>query len=265
VLAYLDSLTHDKRVRVLKFPHSGNPGIARNRAIAAAQAPYIAFLDSDDLWDPSKLKRQLAQLRAEPDCGWCYTAFVVVDARNKPFPSERDRPWTPHRGHIFAEVVRTAASIRTSAVVASAKLVSDAGAFDEAIDCSVDYDLWMRLALRSPVCLVDETLVRFRRHTDNLRREISAPYVARDYYLQKLATQLAGADRALLAEERSRNALQMAAAIFRGGNRWRSVAAVAKGLPLGWKYARWWYGSVKALSRACFPRPRERSDHAPVQ
>jgi glycosyltransferase involved in cell wall biosynthesis len=260
VLAYLDALSGDARVRVLKFPHSGNPSSARNRGIAVAQAPYIAFLDSDDLWEPRKLERQLAQLRAEPDCGWCYTAFVVVDAEDRPFPSERTRPWTPHRGRIFAEVVRTAASIRTSSVVADATLVRNAGAFDEAIDCSVDYDLWMRLALRSPTCVVDEPLVRFRRHAENLRRPVSAPYVARDYYLRKLSTQVGGADRDLLAEERSHNALQLAAAIFTGGHRWGSVAAVAQGLPLGWKYPRWWYGSARALARACFARQQPRRD-----
>ena len=153
----------------------------------------LAFLDSDDLWAPTKLERQLAALRANPECGWSYTAFVMVDADGTPLPSERSRPWTPHSGQIFTQTVRTTASIRPSSVLASTALVREAGAFDEAIDCSEDYDLWLRLALRSPVCVVDEPLISVRRHSSNPKRRAGAPHLARDYSLRKLAAQLDGA------------------------------------------------------------------------
>jgi glycosyltransferase involved in cell wall biosynthesis len=259
VLAYLDTLKSDPRVRALKFSHSGNPGTARNRGIAAAQAPYIAFLDSDDLWEPRKLERQLAQLRAEPECGWSYTAFVVIDAEGSALGWEHKRKLTVYSGRIFPHIARTVAAICTPSVVVSTRLVREIGGFDEAIDCVEDYDLWMRLALRSPVCGIDEPLVRVRRHARNLRRAVVAPYVARDYSLRKLFACVTGAQRRLLAEERSRNVLQMSGAIFNGGDRWRSVAAVAQGLPLGWKYPRWWYGAARALARACIGRSRGRA------
>src|SRR5262245_60280907 len=70
---YLDTLNDDARVRTLLLPHSGNPGRARNAAIAVARAPYVAFLDSDDVWEPSKLELQLAMMRAKDGCDWSYT------------------------------------------------------------------------------------------------------------------------------------------------------------------------------------------------
>ena len=258
VLDYLETLETDPRVRVLRLAHSGNPGVARNAGIAAARASLVAFMDSDDLWEPSKLERQLVAMRAEPQCRWSYTAFRIVDSEGTLLASERYRTWTPYGGQIFAETVRTSASIRTPSVVASTELLREAGAFDEAIDCSVDYDLWMRLALRSPVCVVDEPLVRVRRHSENLRREVAAPYLARDHYLQKLARQVAGAERTLLEEERSRNALQMADAILAAGDRWRSVTALRRSIAFSWTYPRWWYGSMKALARACIAPRRGR-------
>jgi glycosyltransferase involved in cell wall biosynthesis len=251
VLEYLRNLERHDRVRVVRRPHSGNAGKMRNAAIAEARAPLVAFIDSDDVWVPTKLERQLAKMRAEPECRWSYTAFEIVDERDRPLPSERNRRWTPYSGHIFDAVVRGSASIRTpSVVVASTELVRDVGAFDEAIDCAEDYDLWTRMALRSPVCVVDEPLVRVRSHPDNSGRKIGSAYAARDYWLRKLAAQLAGRPRALLVEERSRNALAHARAIAAHGDRWRAVVTVARSVPLGWQYPRWWYGAAKLVARA---------------
>ncbi len=250
-VAYLESLTHDKRVRLLRLNHSGNPGIARNAGIAAARGTLLAFLDSDDLWVPTKLERQIAALRADPECGWSYTAFVTVDADGVPLVSEQNRRWTPYGGRIFPEVVRAAAAIRLPSVLVSTELVRETGGFDETIDRSEDYDLWLRLALRSPVRVVDEPLIRVRRHASNETREAGSAHWARDYSLRKLAAELGGVQRSLLAEERSRNALAMAAAVTARGGRSRSVAIVARSLPLGWKYPHWWFGAAKELVRAC--------------
>ena len=251
-LDYLESLTRDARIRLLRLEHSGNAGAARNAGIAAARAPLVAFLDSDDIWAPSKLERQLAVLRANPGCLWSYTAFVMIDAEGAPLASERTRRWTPHDGEIFLQTVRTTASLRPSSVLASTAFVREAGAYDETIDCSEDYDLWLRLALRSPVCVVDEPLIRVRRHSSNPKRRAGGPHLARDYSLRKIAAQLDGTQqRRLLAEERSRNALGLARAFAVHGQPWRSVVTVSKSLPLGWKYPHWWYGAAKELARAC--------------
>jgi glycosyltransferase involved in cell wall biosynthesis len=255
--AYLRGL-ESPTVRVLFLARSGNPSRVRNAALGVANGRYVAFLDSDDLWLPLKLERQLAFMLAQPGCEWSYTAFTIVDAEGVPLSSERNRRWIPHSGNIFTEVVRTSASIRTPAVVVSTKLMRDVGGFDEAIERSEDYDLWTRLALRSPICVVDEPLVLVRRHAGNQTTESSAAYVARDYSLRKLARHFTGAPRRLLEEERSRNALALAADVAARGGQWRAVAAVGKSLPFSWKYPRWWYGAARALARACLAAGRAR-------
>ena len=102
---YLRGL-ESSRVRVLYFMHSGRPSRARNAALEAATGRYVAFMDSDDLWEPNKLARQLSAMHAEQRCEWSYTAFTIVDAEGTPLASECHRRWTPHGGHIFEEVVR---------------------------------------------------------------------------------------------------------------------------------------------------------------
>lgn len=260
--AYLETLAEDERVRFARLPHSGNPGVARNVAIAMARAPLVAFLDSDDWWMPAKLERQLELMRANHDCGWSYTAFRIVDATGTPLASERYRRWIPYDGEIFVETVRAIVSLRVSSVIVRTQLLRDVGGFDETINRSEDYDLWIRLALRSPACVVDEPLTHIRRHAGNANKQPGSAHVARDYSLLKLASQLTGRRRALLLEERSRNALAMAAAIAARGGRWRSVVAISKSLRFSWKYPRWWLGATKGLARVCIDL--RRSDRKPT-
>ena len=77
--AYLRTLESDSRVRPVWLAHSGIPAIVRNAALQAARGEYIAFIDSDDLWAPEKLARQVETLRARPTCGWSFTAVSHID------------------------------------------------------------------------------------------------------------------------------------------------------------------------------------------
>jgi teichuronic acid biosynthesis glycosyltransferase TuaG len=54
----------DSRIRLLRNAVGVGPGPARNRAIGDARGRWLAFLDSDDLWEPAKLERQLAFMQA---------------------------------------------------------------------------------------------------------------------------------------------------------------------------------------------------------
>src|SRR5579863_5806919 len=66
-----------KDVKVARTEHRG-PAAARNRGVEVARAPLIAFLDSDDLWAPDKLRRQLAFMREFPDCAISQTAEIWI-------------------------------------------------------------------------------------------------------------------------------------------------------------------------------------------
>ena len=161
---YLNSLNDGARVRTLFLPHSGNAGRARNAAIAVARAPYIAFLDSDDLWEPRKLERQLAMMRAEAGCDWSYTGVTFIDHEGKPLAVELNRRWAMYRGQVFERILRDPASVRTpTVVIVTTQLVARRRRIRRGNRFGgEDTDLWMRLALRSPACIVGESLARIR-------------------------------------------------------------------------------------------------------
>ena len=253
-LEYLAALERDDRVRVLRRKHVGIPSAVRNAGIAAARAPLVAFMDSDDVWPPAKLEKQLAEMRAREECRWSYTGFVIVDANDVPFPSEAHRRFTPYSGEIFEQVVRGTASIRTSSVIASTDLLRDIGGFDERIDCAEDCDLYARLALRSPACVVAEPLVRMRRHRPDSAGTIGASHAGREYSLRKLAAEQSGPRRAVLKEELGRNAWLHATVMARHLGMRRAVATFASSLRFGWRHPRWWRGAARAAAAACVRR-----------
>src|SRR5471030_100631 len=92
---YLRALDRHGRVSLIWLAHSGIPAIVRNAALRQARGDYVAFMDSDDLWSPEKLQRQLESLQQRPGCRWSYTAFSQIDEFGVPLAEEATRRWVP--------------------------------------------------------------------------------------------------------------------------------------------------------------------------
>lgn len=77
------SQIQDRRVQLMTQANQGTCA-ARNTGIALAQGEYIAFLDADDLWHPTKLAKQVRYLDEHPEVGLVYTWTALIDPEGRP-------------------------------------------------------------------------------------------------------------------------------------------------------------------------------------
>ena len=162
----------------IRYIYQPNKGVseARNHAVRVARGEFLAFLDSDDLWEPTFLERSVTRLRTQADEVLVYTDFVSVNAKGRTLRGHRKRP---SGGHVTAPLFASV-FIHTSAVVARRLAIIDAGGFDPNLSHNEDYDLWLRLSLRHRFGLIPEPLCLRRCHAESLSRNGCTPQIRLD-------------------------------------------------------------------------------------
>lgn len=78
----LEYSVRDSRIKVLRNEKNSGAAISRNKAIELAQGEFIAFLDSDDLWMPEKLEKQISFMR-DNNCDFSFCEYEHIDEENK--------------------------------------------------------------------------------------------------------------------------------------------------------------------------------------
>ena len=151
----------DGRIRYLRHERNLGGAAARNTGIGAARAPFVAFLDDDDVWAPTKLERQLDCFdRAATDVALVYCRFRVVE-----IVTGRERPHvTDGRSHAARDLLRRNTIGTTSCVMCRRAALLEVGSFDATLPARQDQDLYLRLADRYRFAFVDETLVTMYVH-----------------------------------------------------------------------------------------------------
>ncbi|KOP27853.1 glycosyl transferase family A [Hapalosiphon sp. MRB220] len=156
----------DPRVRLISQPNQG-VSVARNTGITHAQGEYIAFLDADDLWQPTKLEKQVHYLEDNPEVGLVYTWTAFVDQ------------WGKHTGIVLAFhaegnvweqiVVRDMISNGSTPMVRRS-CFETVGVFDPSFRYAPDRDMWTRIAARYSFGVVKEPLILYRQLPNSFSR-----------------------------------------------------------------------------------------------
>src|SRR5262249_1621023 len=157
------------RVRVLRLPRH-NVGRARNQAVHATRADWLAFLDADDTWMPEKNRRQLDHAAAHPEIAWISSdgAFVEEGRVLRPsWLSDYFDPVRPLQGGLYALLAERCFVLISSMMVRRDAFV-DAGGFRDDMPNALDWDLWFRLAARQPGAVIAEPLIHYFRTPGSL-------------------------------------------------------------------------------------------------
>jgi glycosyltransferase involved in cell wall biosynthesis len=162
------------RVKVFRQENRG-VSAARRRALEETRGEWIAFLDSDDEWLPTKLERQFEAFAAFGDgFGTCFTDCQFV--------GDRDLQQTSFElcglkkygsfgvlNNPVPYVLARYAGIYVQSLLVRRSLISELGGFDEVMVVAEDTDLLLRLALKTKFCFVSEPLVKIDRTSSRPR------------------------------------------------------------------------------------------------
>jgi glycosyltransferase involved in cell wall biosynthesis len=163
------------RVRVLRGTF-GSAAAARNAGWRTSRAPWVALLDADDLWFPTKLETAREVLERHPRAVWFFSdgAFRELDGTLRPswFEMYAEMPET-YFGQPVAQLVEVN-FILTSSLVVRREAVETLGGFDESMSHAEDLDLWIRLARRWPAAATRRSLIRYQHRPGGLTRQTEA-------------------------------------------------------------------------------------------
>ncbi|MFM8394801.1 MAG: glycosyltransferase [Acidobacteriota bacterium] len=155
-----------ERVRILTR-ENGGPAAARNLAIANATGDFIAFLDSDDLWEPEKLARQMAEFSAHPETGLVFSEAIMFREENGERAALQRIGYTgdpTFRQLLFGDY------IPNSTVIVRREAIESTGPLNESRELvgAEDYEYWMRIALRHQLRGIPASLAWYRIRPGNL-------------------------------------------------------------------------------------------------
>lgn len=136
------------------------PAPARNAGLLSCTAPYISFLDDDDIRLPGSLDQQLVRLDSEPEAGMIYGKAFYGDENGE--PADDFYPEHCPEGDLFWELMRWN-FIPCPTVIFRRACLTRIGLLDDDIPGIEDWDLWVRIAELYPVISMAEPVAIWRR------------------------------------------------------------------------------------------------------
>ncbi|MUL38748.1 glycosyltransferase family 2 protein [Gloeocapsopsis dulcis] len=162
---YVSSLADPR----LKLINQVNQGVAsaRNTGITHAQGEYLAFLDADDLWEPTKLETQVCCLEERFEIGLVYTWTALANQDGK----STGRLVTSHaEGEVWQQLIKFNFIGCGSTPLIRKSCFKTVGLFDSELSPAEDWDMWLKIAANYPFAVIKEPLVRYRSNSNSLSK-----------------------------------------------------------------------------------------------
>lgn len=182
-----DQAEKDPRVQFTSGPDRGQSD-ALNKGLALADGDVVAWLNADDLYADGALAAVGDAFRQQATAQWLIGRYEVIDPQDRPIRQAIVRYKERRlRGGLTLKKLLRENLVPQPAVFWRRSFGQEVGLLDESLNWTMDYDLWLRMAQRTPPLIVNQLLARFRHHPTSKsgafnRRQFDEGYeVARRY------------------------------------------------------------------------------------
>ena len=156
VKAYLS----DQRIRYIKNETNSGAAVSRNRALREAKGKWIAFLDSDDLWEPTKLEKQIAFMENH-DYHFSYTNYIEIDEKSIPNGKHVTGPKRITKHGMYNYCWMGCLTVMYDVETVGLIQIED-------IKKNNDYAMWLKVCKKANCYLLDENLARYRKRSGSI-------------------------------------------------------------------------------------------------
>ena len=155
--------SRDCRIKFISYDKSEGGNHARNVGISASSGQYIAFLDDDDVWYPTKIECQMAVIQGDNNIGLVGCAIRVI------YSEENIKYKTVFRlrGDLSKSILYENYIGSTSCVLLRKETLDKCGVFDEMLPAKQDHDLWIRICQVYKVDFVDSVQLDYYVHSSD--------------------------------------------------------------------------------------------------
>lgn len=184
----------DKRIKYIPLEQNSFYCFAANYGLKHCKGEYVAFMNSDDIWAPEKLEKQIDFMENHKEYGVCFTSVCLIDNQGNDVSDkcidmknlfatnfETQKEWIEYFLNYGNVLCHPSALIRKS-------ILDRVGNF-HLLFCQLgDYDLWIRIATEAPIYVLQEQLIKFRWDVEKKNQISSATEgnMARSYNEQLL-------------------------------------------------------------------------------
>jgi glycosyltransferase involved in cell wall biosynthesis len=238
----------DSRIVYVKQKNAGQAK-ALNVGIEKARGRFVAFLDADDLWEKTKLEKQIP-LFMNAGVGVVYSRASFIDQQGRPVKFQLNPKRFEPRANLVTEYLITENFVPFCSSVVRKECLEDVGWIDESLTTGTDWDLWLRISTRYKFAYVNEPLAFYRMHPTQMSRNTEEMQKSADKIMANFLKRHPGAA--------SRRAIRRAKAytycnraeVFRASNRrkaWRFYFKAIKENPFDGSAYRGLIGSALAM------------------
>ena len=173
------SFFEDPRIRYIKNEKNSGAAVSRNRALSEAKGRWIAFLDSDDLWSPNKLQKQIAFME-NSGYGFSHTNYEEIAENGEPLGVLVTGPKKITKAGMYNYCWPGCLTVMYDAEKVGLIQIAD-------IKKNNDYAMWLKVCKKADCYLLDENLAAYRKRSGSISRHGYLALIKWHYKLYKEA------------------------------------------------------------------------------